>query len=149
MLFQWHLRTVKHTNYVKIFIRPPIKKFLITESSSVLEMLPFHFNKTPTNPGTVCHRCACKCSQKCVFLPKTFWNIILNSLYEPCLQLRLQSEDYGKHLMGVEDLIQKHSLLESDIKVIGERVRTINGQADKFVIADFPEAGGTSFIALS
>lgn len=60
------------------------------------------------------------------------------------LQVRLQSEDYGKHLMGVEDLLQKHSLLESDIKVVGERVKTINGQAEKFVIADFPEAGGMS-----
>ena len=101
------------------------------------------------NPGTVCQRCACKCSQRFVFLPKKFWNIIINFLYEPWLQLRLQSEDYGKHLMGVEDLIQKHSLLESDIKVIGERVRTINGQADKFVIADFPEAGGRPLLTLS
>ena len=48
--------------------------------------------------------------------------------------------------MGVEDLLQKHSLLESDIKVIGERVRTINGQAEKFVVADFPDAGGRSFV---
>ncbi|KAK2182078.1 hypothetical protein NP493_368g02093 [Ridgeia piscesae] len=57
------------------------------------------------------------------------------------IKVRLQSEDYGKHLMGVEDLLQKHSLLESDIKVVGERVKTINGQAEKFVVADFPEAG--------
>ena len=48
--------------------------------------------------------------------------------------------------MGVEDLLQKHSLLESDIKVVGERVKTINGQAEKFVVADFPEAGGVCFL---
>ena len=46
--------------------------------------------------------------------------------------MRLQSEDYGKHLMGVDDLLQKHSLLEADIKVIGERVKSVNGQADPF-----------------
>ena len=27
----------------------------------------------------------------------------------------LLSEDFGKHLMGVEDLIEKHSLLVADI----------------------------------
>lgn len=26
--------------------------------------------------------------------------------------MRLLSDDYGKHLMGVEDLLQKHSLVE-------------------------------------
>ena len=34
--------------------------------------------------------------------------------------------------MGVDDLLQKHSLLEADIKVIGERVKSVNGQADPF-----------------
>lgn len=36
--------------------------------------------------------------------------------------------------MGVEDLLQKHSLLEADIKVIGERVKSVNKQADPFGI---------------
>lgn len=58
------------------------------------------------------------------------------------IKARLQSEDYGKHLMGVEDLLQKHSLLESDIHIVGERVKTVNGQANRFVDADFPDAGG-------
>ena len=57
-------------------------------------------------------------------------------------QARLSSEDYGKHLMGVEDLLQKQSLLEADINIVGDRVKTINGQAQKFVDEDFPEAGG-------
>ena len=34
--------------------------------------------------------------------------------------------------MGVDDLLQKHSLLEADIKVIGERVKSVNAQADPF-----------------
>ena len=58
------------------------------------------------------------------------------------LQSRLQSEDFGKHLMGVEDLLQKHSLLEADIKVVGERVKSVNGQANNFVDGEFPDAGG-------
>ena len=45
--------------------------------------------------------------------------------------------------MGVEDLLQKHSLLEADINVVGERVRSVNSQAEKFVEGDFPEAGGS------
>jgi len=57
-------------------------------------------------------------------------------------QVRLLSEDYGKHLMGVEDLMQKHSLLESDIGVVGTRVKTINGQAQKYVDGDFPDMEG-------
>ena len=55
---------------------------------------------------------------------------------------RLSSEDYGKHLMGVEDLLQKHSLLEADINIVGERVKNVNNQAQRFVDSDFPEAGG-------
>lgn len=59
------------------------------------------------------------------------------------------SEDYGKHLMGVDDLLQKHSLLESDIHVLGERVKTVNLQANKFVDADFSEVGGTDYRTIS
>ena len=44
--------------------------------------------------------------------------------------------------MGVEDLLQKQSLLEADIKIVGERVKSINAQAQKFVDEDFPEAAG-------
>ena len=58
------------------------------------------------------------------------------------IKARLLSEDYGKHLMGVEDLLQKHALLEADINVVGERVKSVNHQASKFVDGDFPEAGG-------
>jgi spectrin beta len=55
---------------------------------------------------------------------------------------RLLSEDFGKHLMGVEDLLQKHSLLEADIHVVGDRVKTVNGSAGKYVDGEFEEAGG-------
>ena len=45
----------------------------------------------------------------------------------------LQSEDYGKHLLSVQDLLQKHSLLEADIVTITERVKVVNGQSSKFI----------------
>lgn len=62
------------------------------------------------------------------------------------IKARLQSEDYGKHLMGVEDLLQKHNLLEGDISVVGERVKSVNGSADKFVDGEFPDAGGALYL---
>lgn len=46
---------------------------------------------------------------------------ILDSMEE--IKHRLLTDDYGKHLMGVEDLLQKHSLVEADINVLGERVK--------------------------
>lgn len=41
------------------------------------------------------------------------------------LKQRLKSDDYGQHLVGVEDLLQKHSLLEADIKVLGDRAASV------------------------
>ena len=48
-------------------------------------------------------------------------------------QMSLQSEDYGKHLLSVQDLLEKHNLLEADIVTINERVKAINSQANKFI----------------
>ena len=47
--------------------------------------------------------------------------------------MSLQSEDYGKHLLSVQDLLEKHTLLEADILTISERVKAINSQANKFI----------------
>lgn len=44
--------------------------------------------------------------------------------------------------MGVEDLLQKHSLLEADINVVGDRVKTVNSQAQRFAEGDFVDVGG-------
>lgn len=43
------------------------------------------------------------------------------------------SEDYGKHLLGVEDLLQKHSLVEADIAAMADRVKSVNNQAESFL----------------
>lgn len=53
----------------------------------------------------------------------------------PCalhLQMLLLSQDYGKHLLGVEDLLQKHALVEADISIQADRVRNVNRNAQKF-----------------
>ncbi|NXI60806.1 SPTN4 protein, partial [Chloroceryle aenea] len=44
----------------------------------------------------------------------------------------LLSKDVGKHLLEVEDLLQKHGLLEADISAQTERVQALNAAALKF-----------------
>lgn len=56
---------------------------------------------------------------------------ILDSMDE--IKQRLLTDDYGKHLMGVEDLLQKHSLVEADINVLGERVKTVVQNSQRFL----------------
>lgn len=47
-------------------------------------------------------------------------------------QVLLVSKDLGKHLLEVEDLLQKHGLLEADISAQTERVQALNATALKF-----------------
>eukprot|EP00095_Tigriopus_kingsejongensis_P000631 maker-scaffold275_size226830-snap-gene-1.25 protein:Tk00631 transcript:maker-scaffold275_size226830-snap-gene-1.25-mRNA-1 annotation:"spectrin beta chain" len=62
---------------------------------------------------------------------------ILDSMDE--LKMRLLSDDYGKHLLGVEDLLQKHSLVEADINVLGERVKQVVQNSQKFLEDEAPD----------
>ncbi|XP_064411735.1 spectrin beta chain, non-erythrocytic 1 [Latimeria chalumnae] len=48
------------------------------------------------------------------------------------MKMLLLSQDYGKHLLGVDDLLQKHALVEADIAIQAERVRAVNASAQKF-----------------
>nr|XP_019575073.1 PREDICTED: spectrin beta chain, non-erythrocytic 1 isoform X4 [Rhinolophus sinicus] len=50
------------------------------------------------------------------------------------MKVLLLSQDYGKHLLGVEDLLQKHALVEADISIQAERVRGVNASAQKFAM---------------
>lgn len=52
------------------------------------------------------------------------------------LKTKMASQDYGKHLMGVEDLIQKHALTERDIDLLGERVSAVNRESENFISDD-------------
>uniref|UniRef100_A0A4W5N7B6 Spectrin beta chain n=1 Tax=Hucho hucho TaxID=62062 RepID=A0A4W5N7B6_9TELE len=45
---------------------------------------------------------------------------------------RLQSQDSGKHLHDVEDLLQTHNLVEADISAQAERVRGVQRAAQRF-----------------
>uniref|UniRef100_A0A8C7IJW1 Spectrin beta chain n=1 Tax=Oncorhynchus kisutch TaxID=8019 RepID=A0A8C7IJW1_ONCKI len=45
---------------------------------------------------------------------------------------RLQSQDSGKHLHDVEDLLQTHNLVEADISAQAEGVRGVQGAAQRF-----------------
>ncbi|XP_066515119.1 spectrin family protein isoform X2 [Hoplias malabaricus] len=45
---------------------------------------------------------------------------------------RLQCQDSGKHLHDVEDLLQKHTLVEADISAQAERVRGVQAAAKRF-----------------
>lgn len=51
-------------------------------------------------------------------------------------QVQLLSKDFGKHLLEVDDLLQKHSLQEADISVQAERVETLNAAALKFTTVE-------------
>lgn len=63
-----------------------------------------------------------------------FFPLIVTPLYTlSSLQLGLQSEDYGNHLLGVEDLLQKHVLVEADITAQEQRVQQSNRDADEFL----------------
>uniref|UniRef100_A0AAY4BMI1 Spectrin beta chain n=1 Tax=Denticeps clupeoides TaxID=299321 RepID=A0AAY4BMI1_9TELE len=48
------------------------------------------------------------------------------------MKMLLLSQDYGKHLLGVEDLLQKHALVEADIAIQADRVKAVNANAQRF-----------------
>uniref|UniRef100_A0A7N8Y2Z9 Spectrin beta chain n=1 Tax=Mastacembelus armatus TaxID=205130 RepID=A0A7N8Y2Z9_9TELE len=48
------------------------------------------------------------------------------------MKARLLSPDFGKHLLEVEDLLQKHALVENDIALQEERVQNASAAALKF-----------------
>ncbi|XP_016089741.1 spectrin beta chain, non-erythrocytic 1-like [Sinocyclocheilus grahami] len=52
------------------------------------------------------------------------------------MKMLLLSQDYGKHLLGVEDLLQKHALVEADIGIQADRVKAVNANAQKLAVDD-------------
>ncbi|XP_056875429.1 spectrin alpha chain, non-erythrocytic 1 isoform X4 [Takifugu flavidus] len=48
----------------------------------------------------------------------------------------LASEDYGKDLASVNNLLKKHQLLEADISAHEDRLKDLNGQADSLMGSD-------------
>ena len=45
----------------------------------------------------------------------------------------LGSEEYGKDLSSVQNLLKKHQLLEADVAAHEDRITDLNNQADKFI----------------
>ncbi|CAI5455840.1 unnamed protein product [Caenorhabditis angaria] len=52
------------------------------------------------------------------------------------VEILLNSDDYGKDLASVENLLKKHSLLEADIAAHQDRVNEMNDQADSLLEND-------------
>ncbi|XP_016063830.1 PREDICTED: spectrin beta chain, non-erythrocytic 2 [Miniopterus natalensis] len=65
-------------------------------------------------------------------LQKVFQDLLYLMDWMDEMKGRLQSQDLGKHLAGVEDLLQLHELVESDIAVQAERVRAVSASALRF-----------------
>ncbi|XP_048121349.1 spectrin beta chain, non-erythrocytic 4-like isoform X3 [Alosa alosa] len=70
--------------------------------------------------------------EKNLALQKTFQDMVYMIDWMEEIQIQLLSKDFGKHLLEVDDLLQKHSLQEADISVQAERVQTLNTVALKF-----------------
>ncbi|XP_070531768.1 spectrin alpha chain, non-erythrocytic 1-like isoform X3 [Ptychodera flava] len=49
------------------------------------------------------------------------------------VEAALASEDYGRDLTSVQNLIKKHQLLEADIAAHEDRIKDLNAQADSFI----------------
>ncbi|GAV05346.1 hypothetical protein RvY_15494 [Ramazzottius varieornatus] len=64
---------------------------------------------------------------------KTFLEMLQVAQSMEELKTRLVSDDYGRHLLDVEELVQKHLMLDNDIAVIGDRVKAVNNTARRFV----------------
>lgn len=58
----------------------------------------------------------------------------------------LLSQDYGKHLLGVEDLLQKHALVEADIAIQADRVKAVSTNANKYSVNDDGEQHAASSV---
>lgn len=49
------------------------------------------------------------------------------------VEAQLSSEDCGRDLAGVQNLLKKHQLLERDVQARQDRLGELSGQAKKFV----------------
>ncbi|XP_033104188.1 spectrin beta chain-like [Anneissia japonica] len=55
-------------------------------------------------------------------------------------EVGLHSKDCGKHILGVENLLQKHSLIEVHLAAQSKRLEVVNQQADKYVTTGHAES---------
>nr|XP_025842109.1 spectrin alpha chain, erythrocytic 1 isoform X2 [Vulpes vulpes] len=55
---------------------------------------------------------------------------------------QVTSEDYGKDLIGSEDLLHNHKILERNLAVMEDKVKELCAKADKLMLSHPPEAPG-------
>ncbi|CAD5231758.1 unnamed protein product [Bursaphelenchus xylophilus] len=48
------------------------------------------------------------------------------------IEAKLRSEDRGQHLMDVQDLLQKHAMIVSDLNIINDRIQSVNKAAEPY-----------------
>ncbi|XP_037096955.1 spectrin beta chain, erythrocytic isoform X1 [Syngnathus acus] len=65
-------------------------------------------------------------------LQKIFQEMLYIITWMDDMKVRLLSSDIGKHLLEVEDLLQKHALLEKDVALQADRVQNASAAALKF-----------------
>lgn len=98
-----------------ILMGTPQWELLLCSLSSIGQL---HFPAASDIPGPQCHGPS---------LGKLFSSMWVSSpliLPLPCLSsspAHLLSAEFGKHLLEVEDLLQKHKLMEADIAIQGDR----------------------------
>ncbi|CAK6431996.1 unnamed protein product [Pipistrellus nathusii] len=59
-------------------------------------------------------------------LQKLFQDMLHSIDWMDEIKAHLLSAEFGKHLLEVEDLLQKHKLMEADITIQGDKVKAIN-----------------------
>uniref|UniRef100_A0A8C6TP93 Spectrin, beta, erythrocytic n=1 Tax=Neogobius melanostomus TaxID=47308 RepID=A0A8C6TP93_9GOBI len=74
--------------------------------------------------------------EKNLTLQRIFQEMLYIISWMDDMKARLLSPDFGKHLLEVEDLLQKHALLENDIGLQAERVQSASAAALKFANGD-------------
>lgn len=89
--------------------------------------------------------------EACHALQKVIQEIQELQDYMNDLSKLLAIENFGQHLMGVEDLMQRHKLVEADIALIGDKVNQITQKAQNLIqqqaVEPVVEEGGSPSIA--
>jgi len=70
--------------------------------------------------------------ESCYALQKIFQEMQQLHDYQEDLSKLLQIDNYGKHLISVQDLLQRHKLIEADILLVGEKVDRVCNEAQAF-----------------
>lgn len=54
-------------------------------------------------------------------------------------QANFCSDDVGRHLLAVEDLLQKHALMESQVHSMGETIKRLNKQGEACITSNLKD----------